>query len=86
MPKNRFLTKDRMDAILIGVIAALFFIYMYLYQRKYAEMYTSYSSKSGEGFLVIDLTDSGRDLNIRPNPKCAYTNEEWEKLNKLFPN
>ena len=39
-----------MDPILIGVIAVLFFLYMYLYQRKYAEMYTSESSASNEGF------------------------------------
>jgi hypothetical protein len=44
-----------MDAILIGLIAVLFFIYMYLYQRKYAEMYMSYdsgSSASAEGFAT----------------------------------
>jgi hypothetical protein len=42
-----------MDPILIGLIVALFFLYMYLYQRKYAEMYMSYtsdSSESKEGF------------------------------------
>ena len=42
-----------MDPILIGVIAVLIFLYMYLYQRKYAEMYMSYtseSSASNEGF------------------------------------
>lgn len=33
-----------MDTITIGVIIALFFLYMYLYQRKYAEMYVSYDS------------------------------------------
>ncbi len=41
-----------MDFKLIGVIVALFFLYMYLYQRKYAETYMSYSSESEteEGF------------------------------------
>jgi hypothetical protein len=41
-----------MDPIVIGLVAVLFFIYMYLYQRKYAEMYMSYTSDSAskEGF------------------------------------
>ena len=76
-----------MDAILIGLIAALFFIYMYLYQRKYAEMYMSYDSGSGsEAFLDITNNITGSDSDIRATPKCAYTNKEFEKLDKLYPN
>jgi hypothetical protein len=37
-----------MDSITIGVIVALFFLYMYLFQRKYAENYVSYDSGSPE--------------------------------------
>lgn len=33
-----------MDTVTIMAIVALFFLYMYLYQRKYAEMYVSYDS------------------------------------------
>jgi hypothetical protein len=73
-----------MDTILIGLIAALFFIYMYLYQRKYAEMYMSYSSDSASGEGFFSRTDS--DSDIRANPICAYTNKEFEKLDRLYPN
>ena len=37
--------------MIVGIVGVLFFIYMYLYQRKYAEMYMSYDSGSeSEGF------------------------------------